>query len=74
MARYLKTCQFCALAVPIEAFVCPHCTRDIDTPEGVRARLEAIWKARMRDRNHFVIAVVVGIVVLTLPALIGKPK
>ena len=61
-----KICHFCQSQVAEEALVCPHCHRDIDTPEGIQAgRAE---RERYLTKRALVIAGVIA-AVLFLPLL-----
>jgi len=51
-----KICQFCTSQVAEAALVCPHCHKEIDTPEGTQARQTA--RERQRRLNYSIAGIV----------------
>jgi hypothetical protein len=54
-----KYCKFCARRIHWAATVCPHCTRDIDTPEHIQERTRAFKRQRRISALIFGLVIIV---------------
>jgi hypothetical protein len=64
----MKVCQFCRSEVPLDAVVCAHCQRDIDTSEKIKERANE-QDRKERRRAWIGLAVILGVFVI-LPLFI----
>lgn len=61
-----KTCPFCQSTIALEAVVCRYCQREIDTAEGVKARI-----LKKNDKRSIIvvsIAVIAGFAIFSQPS------